>query len=351
MKFYLNMLLVLLSLGLAAADKYRGRELTPEQFDSLFQEAAAANLRVYDGNIYGVDSDGNFKLLRSETPMGDFGMAQIQVDQTSESFASVKLFFDKILKEESIEAVIINNRKEFWPGHSSKEVLVRVPAPKGKLPFRSTNYYALASLPDAEQFRQYINDGGLLYRAEEKISFDGACPECKGDRYIVSSNPSNNRKTRIACRICSGTGRGGQVKTMENVPIPAFGPKSNDDTSAVKFDREYQGEVIGVRDGATLILDSLDVRLYGVKAPEMNQEYGRESRRALSQLVVGEKVSVSYRVMDGKNYGNVYLGKKYINEIMLRQGDAWYDSTQPLKVLKEAGEAAQEERLGWWKTH
>ncbi len=350
MKFCLNMLLILLAVGLAAADKYRGRELTPEQFESLFQEAAA-NLRVYDGKIFSVDSDGNFKLLRGETPMDDFGMVQIQIDQTSESFASVRLFFDKILKEESIEAVIINNRKEFWSGHSSKEVLVRVAAPKGKLPFRSTNYYALASLPDEAQFRHYINAGGLLYRAEEKISFDGPCPECKGDRFIISSNPSNNRKTRIACRICSGTGRGGQVKTVENVPIPPFGPKSNDDMVEVKFDKDFHGEVIGVRDGATLMLDNLDVHLYGVKAPEMNQEYGRESRRALSQLVVGEKVTVNYRVIDGKNYGNVYLGKKYINEIMLRQGDAWYDATQPLGVLKEAGEAAQEERLGWWKTH
>ncbi len=337
----------------SAQDKYRGAQITPEQFETLYQEGAAT-LRVYDNRIFESESDGNFPPLTPDTLIGDIGMARGVIDATDDNYATVKLIFDKKLNYEDLEGVIINNRK-LRPGHSLNDVLMRVNAPKGKLPFRSTHYFALTSPPTKDQLRKYINKGGILYRTEEKVSYDGVCKECRGDKYITEVNPTTRKRTLIPCRRCLGSGHGAKEKSLERVPVPAFEASIGEQEAEAKFTKSFRGEVVGVLDGATLMLavegGSMDMHLYGVKAPELNEDYGKASRRALTRLVGGQLVNISYFTENGKNYGNVFFEQRYINEELLREGHAWYDSKQPSTKLKQAVEAAQEEKKGWWMFH
>lgn len=346
----LFIIVILTTSQVSAQDKYRGEDITPEQFAILYQDGAAT-LRVYDNRIFVSESDGNFPPMLPDTLIGNIGMVRGVIDATEGNYATIKMIFDKKFNEESLEGVIINNSK-LRPGHSVNDVLMRVNAPKGKLPFRSTHYFALTSPPTEDQLRKFINDGGILYRTEEKISYDGACKECRGDRYITEVNPATRKRTRKHCRRCLGSGHGAQVKIKERVPIPIFESTISEQEAEARFTKTFHGEVVGVLDGATLMLaidgGSMNMCLYGVKAPALNANYGKASRRALTRLVGGQKVNISYFSENDKNYGNIFLNQRYINEEMLREGHAWYDGKQPSTKLKQAETAAQEEKKGWW---
>lgn len=69
----------------------------------------------------------------------------------------------------------------------------------------------------------------------------------------------------------------------------------------------YHGRVDRVVDGDTLIVttesDQLRVRIRGIDAPEKDQPYGTEARKALNAMVIGRSVML---MTDGKDkYGRV----------------------------------------------
>jgi endonuclease YncB( thermonuclease family) len=90
------------------------------------------------------------------------------------------------------------------------------------------------------------------------------------------------------------------------------------------------GKVVAIADGDTLtILDESKtqhkIRLAGIDAPEKGQPFGTKAREALGDKVFQEQVRID--VIDVDRYrrevGRIYLGKRFINMEMVRDGFAW----------------------------
>jgi len=91
-----------------------------------------------------------------------------------------------------------------------------------------------------------------------------------------------------------------------------------------------RGRVITVTDGDTItILTTKNtqekIRLLDIDAPERNQSYYEKSRQFLSNMVAGKTVRVVYKDRDqyGRILGIVYVGRKNVNEEMIKAGLAW----------------------------
>jgi endonuclease YncB( thermonuclease family) len=131
--------------------------------------------------------------------------------------------------------------------------------------------------------------------------------------------------------------------------------------SGVTFARMKAGEVVAVTDGDTITVrfSALDhkVRLNGIDAPESDQEFGPESKRRLSDLVLGRQVVVVWEKTDryDRILGTVTLGSTDVGLEQLRAGLAWYfhqdDSNVPevQRALYVAAEtSAKSKNLGLW---
>ena len=116
------------------------------------------------------------------------------------------------------------------------------------------------------------------------------------------------------------------------------------------------GEVLctTVQDGDTLKLaDGTRVRLWGIDAPEKNQEYGNDSRDRLKELCEGKSLRLIVKDTDqyGRKVALVYIGKNNINLKMVKEGLAWHYAyyAPDAKDLAAAEKAARKARKGLWK--
>ncbi len=93
------------------------------------------------------------------------------------------------------------------------------------------------------------------------------------------------------------------------------------------------------------------IHLAQVDAPEMNQPYGPESKKALAAKILGRVVKVTYTERDRQNNiaGEVYLGECWINQEALAQGWVWHDKRYADNdLLDTAEQQAQTARAGLW---
>jgi micrococcal nuclease len=119
------------------------------------------------------------------------------------------------------------------------------------------------------------------------------------------------------------------------------------------------GKVVGVHDGDTLTVLTEDktqvkVRLWGIDAPEIKQDFGRKARETLEELTAGKNVEIEADKSDryGRIVSKVTLsdGKDAGSE-MLRAGYAWHyvryapEAEDYGQLEKEAREA----RRGLWQ--
>jgi endonuclease YncB( thermonuclease family) len=130
--------------------------------------------------------------------------------------------------------------------------------------------------------------------------------------------------------------------------------------------RTIEGFVTQVFDGDTLTLEKRDgtklrVRLYGIDAPEIRhdrksrQPFSEEARWALAEKVLRKSVilTVLERDKDKRMVGIITLGKRSINEEMVREGWAWAyrkDLRGPyVGEFIDAERVAREKKLGLWQ--
>lgn len=101
---------------------------------------------------------------------------------------------------------------------------------------------------------------------------------------------------------------------------------------------EIVDRVTYVRDGDTIEIGDLVVRLAGIDAPESDQPQGRRSAMALHQRVLGETVRVETKGRDQyqRVLGVVYHGGDNLNRWLVRHGHAW-----------EYDRYSQDMMLGW----
>jgi endonuclease YncB( thermonuclease family) len=125
---------------------------------------------------------------------------------------------------------------------------------------------------------------------------------------------------------------------------------------AAKPHYEISGKVVAIADGDTLtVLDHAKVqhkiRLAGIDAPEKGQPFGTKAREALAGKVFGQVVRVE--VIDVDRYkrevGRIYLGERFINMEMVRDGFAWrYVNYEKPGEFTAAEADAREHRRGLW---
>jgi endonuclease YncB( thermonuclease family) len=123
----------------------------------------------------------------------------------------------------------------------------------------------------------------------------------------------------------------------------------------------FTGRVEQVHDGDTITVTtadgrSLKVRLYGLDAPEMAQNQGREARDFLGNLILDREVQVVKQSLDqyGRVVGLVKDSGLSINLTLVASGQAWvYEQYCRLPICKEmrsAEKAARQKKLGLWQT-
>lgn len=117
-----------------------------------------------------------------------------------------------------------------------------------------------------------------------------------------------------------------------------------------------KGQIVGVHDGdsATLRTNSqtYKLRLQGIDAPELGQEFGRRSKQGLSDLIFGTEVSVTDMGKDryGRTLAIIHCDGVNINQKMVEQGWAWhYKKYSSDKQLSKGESLARKEKKGLWQ--
>ena len=93
------------------------------------------------------------------------------------------------------------------------------------------------------------------------------------------------------------------------------------------------------------------VRLAGMDAPELDQAYGQQAKRALSALAFGNKARVESPGPDkyGRTLGTVFVGAVNVNAELVKRGAAWVYRAYPFPPELEGLEAqARAARRGLW---
>jgi micrococcal nuclease len=118
----------------------------------------------------------------------------------------------------------------------------------------------------------------------------------------------------------------------------------------------FTGHVVAITDGDTLIVLGEDqarhqVRLTGIDAPEKGQPFGTKAQEHLAGKVFGRTIRIEVPHVDWRRplMGRIYLGERFINAEMVREGFAWrrveYD--EPGEFTDVEAEA-RKQRRGLW---
>lgn len=120
---------------------------------------------------------------------------------------------------------------------------------------------------------------------------------------------------------------------------------------------KISGIVSWVHDGDSFTITSggqkIEVRLWGIDAPEYKQNGGREATKYLILLIKDRVVSIEK--VDTDDYGRivakVYREDQYINLAMIVAGQAWwYKRYAPNEVaFRNAENNAKNKKVGLWR--
>jgi len=124
-----------------------------------------------------------------------------------------------------------------------------------------------------------------------------------------------------------------------------------------------EGKVIGVHDGDTITVLDQDnkkfaIRLQGIDAPELKQEFGAASQKNLAGMVLGKQVSIFWNKVDKyrRTVGTIMLDGRDVNIEQVKAGVAWHfkkyeDEQSPAdrRTYAAAEQAARSAKLGLWK--
>lgn len=109
------------------------------------------------------------------------------------------------------------------------------------------------------------------------------------------------------------------------------------------------GDVVSVRLGE----EDHPVRLAGIDAPEILQEFGPDARQVLAEMVLAKSVEVLVLGDDRQRpiLGIVYSNLQCVNTVMVRRGCAWYYARHTKsKALENAQDEAKRAKRGIWES-
>jgi endonuclease YncB( thermonuclease family) len=127
------------------------------------------------------------------------------------------------------------------------------------------------------------------------------------------------------------------------------------------LDADGAVKITSVVDGDTFVADILGrdtkLRLYGIDAPELNQEYGHEAKAYLESVMQSPTLKIKLIKLD--RYGRLAASVKYapgrmpLEWALVTLGYAWvypdHCRTEPkCEVMKEVENRARAEKRGLW---
>lgn len=93
-------------------------------------------------------------------------------------------------------------------------------------------------------------------------------------------------------------------------------------------------------------------RLYGIDAPELQQEFGNEAKEQLHKLILNKEVYINEESYDiyGRTIIKIFLNGIYINEELVKTGYAWsYKEYNKNNIILNTAEIeARSKKLGLW---
>jgi endonuclease YncB( thermonuclease family) len=118
----------------------------------------------------------------------------------------------------------------------------------------------------------------------------------------------------------------------------------------------FEAKVISVLDGDTIEVlkdrKPLRIRLYGIDAPEHDQDFGKKAKQFTARNVSGKIVEIVPVDRDryDRTVAKVYVDGKYLNQMIISEGLAWhYKFFAPKeKDLADAEKEARSARKGMW---
>jgi endonuclease YncB( thermonuclease family)/methylphosphotriester-DNA--protein-cysteine methyltransferase len=143
-------------------------------------------------------------------------------------------------------------------------------------------------------------------------------------------------------------------------PAPVYAQNPSTVGNNVKL--VIDGKVINVHDGDTVtVLDEKNkkthIRLQGIDAPELKQEFGSVSQQNLSRMVLGKQVTIVWTKIDKyrRTVGTIMLDGHDINIEQVKAGLAWHfkkyedEQNREDRVTYAAAEQqARSAKLGLW---
>ena len=135
------------------------------------------------------------------------------------------------------------------------------------------------------------------------------------------------------------------------------GDGSRSAPAAVQVVERFTGKVVRVSDGDTCDVEKADgatvrIRIYGVDAPELAQEFGKESRKYLDRRIFRQSVTVEkfYDDQYGRCVGRILLDGQDLALELLREGMVWhyvqYSSDQSYAIAERLARQGQK---GLWR--
>lgn len=119
---------------------------------------------------------------------------------------------------------------------------------------------------------------------------------------------------------------------------------------------EFYAVVTKVSDGDTLHLRDINnktykVRLQGIDAPELRQEFGKEAKEYLSSLIKGKEIKAIIEDKDKYNryVATIYLNKMDINRALVSNGYAHAYKEYSTKYIQDENNA-RKRNLGLWQS-
>lgn len=128
------------------------------------------------------------------------------------------------------------------------------------------------------------------------------------------------------------------------------------------FSHKIEVLVIEIYDGDTILIQEENrnthkVRLLGIDAPELLQNYGTESKLGLSKEIYGEKVIILFNGRDKfkRILGKIIFKNKDINLLQIENGYSWHyenifnqQSSEDNMVYEKAQAQAKGKKIGLW---
>jgi len=110
----------------------------------------------------------------------------------------------------------------------------------------------------------------------------------------------------------------------------------------------YDGDTVKIQDGDRLY----KLRITDIDAPERNQKYGKQARRALIKLCKHADISVRLIGIDKyqRDLGYLSCNNIPVSEFMITEGHAWFNARYSSNLyLQTTEEDARHARRGLWK--